>query len=523
MSYKILIIDDEELICKSIKSMLRRANLPEISEIKYTCSSSDGLELIKHSVFDIVITDIRMPDMDGLTMIESTISLKKRPRFIILSGYEDFQYARNALKLKVIDYLLKPVRKSDLEGAVLAAIQAIENDKKSLFIDNGEFSNGTVALDHIIRIILRQKKDSQESLSKEYQMLSSFMTKEFFFVCIFMTYGERFQSGNRTDDDYLNLLSEKFAVMNDASVYRHIDQNNYDVFIFNSTRDHYIEVSQHITRVLKNMPNYDTMKLIASISDVSNQIDKLPELYRQAVDSMSYRILYSGNTLIKYRDVRMKQAKFELDYQYVNAFIEDLANIKFDRIMGFIDRTFNLEVLNGYTLDAIERLYKGIINIIMISAKEFYTEEIFESMIRHNNFYSFDSMRDMRLYLKNLIHKLFYGKRTKPNPISPIDIAKKYVKENLDKDIDMTVISNIADVSYVYFSQIFKQDTGMNFSDYLLTQRMAEAQKLLNDPSYKIHEIAERLGYQNPKNFSRAFKKYYGLSPKDYQNGLKNN
>ena len=124
MSIRVLIIDDEELICKSIKSLVERLDIAGLDSTIYTTDPNAALRMITESGADIVITDIRMPEMDGLTLIESTEGLVKRPQFIILSGYEDFHYARKALKLNVVDYLLKPVGFYSLKEAVLTAIKS---------------------------------------------------------------------------------------------------------------------------------------------------------------------------------------------------------------------------------------------------------------------------------------------------------------------------------------------------------------------------------------------------------------
>lgn len=98
-----------------------------------------------------------------------------------------------------------------------------------------------------------------------------------------------------------------------------------------------------------------------------------------------------------------------------------------------------------------------------------------------------------------------------------IGLAKKYVKENYSKDIDMAVVSNLLSMNYFYFSKLFKEETGMNFSGYMIKVRMEEARKLLDDPTHKIYEISSRVGYDNPKNFTRVFRSFYGMSPEHYR------
>ena len=514
MSYRLLVVDDEELICKSIESILQRADLPKLGEVLYTCDPQNGLKLIKKSHFDIVITDIKMPGMDGLALIKSTEGMAQKPRFIILSGYDDFQYARNAFRLKVVDYLLKPVAIADLEESILAAIHAIENDAIKNVVDAKDVP-GRSEISLIMSDYLNSRKNAANDTIQESEKLSLLMSRRLFFVCACGVFNEDYQAVNGLADELYIMLSDRLDIAHNVFFTQHTDQSNFDIFVFNCEDDiTYKYVLACIEEFIRTVPGSSERKIIISASKTATQINMLHKLYTQAIYNMRYRILHGESTLIKHCDCDTGKDKFEIDQRTVNLFIEDLIKVKLNRIIRFADETFNVESLREYKIEAIERLYVGLLNIITISAKELYIEQSFESVIEQKEFGSFNSVREMRLYLKNLIYKLFVSEKRKL--LSPIEIAKKYVKENLDKNVDMTIIANEVDISYVYFSQMFKQEVGMTFSDYLLTQRMIEAKKLLRNPSFKVQEIAAKLGYKNPKNFSRAFKKYYGLSPKDY-------
>ncbi|MNJ30825.1 HTH-type transcriptional regulator YesS [compost metagenome] len=102
-----------------------------------------------------------------------------------------------------------------------------------------------------------------------------------------------------------------------------------------------------------------------------------------------------------------------------------------------------------------------------------------------------------------------------------VEIAKKYVDEQLLGEINMAVIANYCNVSYTYFSKMFKESTGMNFQDYVTMKRMDYAKEALNGINVKICDVASALGYSNPKNFTRVFKNYCGMSPKEYQKLMK--
>jgi two-component system, response regulator YesN len=126
MAYRVLIIDDEEVICAGMRSMVEQLGLPEIGEVALAYDGEEAVARFREKRPDIVITDIRLHDMSGLDVIRQAQRLDPRPRFIVLSGYDDFGYAQEAIRLGVVDYVLKPASREELEAALKAAMLSLK-------------------------------------------------------------------------------------------------------------------------------------------------------------------------------------------------------------------------------------------------------------------------------------------------------------------------------------------------------------------------------------------------------------
>ena len=180
-----------------------------------------------------------------------------------------------------------------------------------------------------------------------------------------------------------------------------------------------------------------------------------------------------------------------------------------DQVLPFIQKYFNDETLSKSTIESIQNNYDTILQIIGWLSNQ------------KQDFSTFERSEQLRLYLISCILHMIDARVSLIRSCDIVEIAKKYVQDQLLNEINMAVIANHCNVSYTYFSKVFKESTGVNFQDYVTMKRMEYAKEALNGINVKIYDVAVALGYSNPKNFTRVFKNYYGLSPKEYQKMMK--
>ncbi|MEN6314830.1 MAG: helix-turn-helix domain-containing protein [Clostridiaceae bacterium] len=521
--YNVLVVDDEELICQSIVSMINRSGIGSINEVSYAKNSLDAEKLILSSVPDIVVTDICMPGRSGLELIKNTSCKSNTIKYIILSGYNDFEYAKSAIKLNVIDYLLKPVSIINLRESLETAVRLLDKEKLEQSLQE----------EHKHRIHREQKQVQLESMLNklfQYQGTKENICKETIkvlkreiplkYLCVSVIDISKALCPKVHDTlvQIQKINFESFCGSVDLFTYEIIDFKNNIVIIYNAASfEMYDTIIKHNHMLMDLLNKNGDAVFICGISEMSDDLYNIIDLHAHAIQTLPYKLIHDNLPVIEYIKVKDNENKYPVPFHQANEFIKDLENHKIDAILNFIDSTFNRNVLDKYSIDAVDRLYRGVVNIIWVILTENNLEDQIDTHMNIVSIQSFTDIRDVRLYLKELILKAIQLLKSNKPKRSQVEVAKEYIRVNIGKDINMTVVSNSVNMNYTYFSMQFKQETGMNFSEYLIAERMKEAQKLMSDPSNKIQDIAVKLGYGNPKNFTRAFKKFFGLSPSKYQ------
>ena len=516
----ILIVDDEKLICESMKLKIEAIQSPEINEIYTAYSGLEALQFMEIHETDIVFTDIKMPKLTGIELLKVIHERYPQIKCIVLSGYDDYAYVREAFKLGALDYILKPASIEDLKEKLDIAINQIYEEQKQR--ESGQ-ANLLQRETHIIKSHLLGLFLGSESVNSESQELEDILSHHKVVIAVLDIETEDEMSAY-TQRRKLELLWNKEALKlkheKDLMIYSFWIDDGRFIILYNFNDDamynKMYELFQAYLRLLKqNICTYAIMAL----SQVIEQKDELNHYYNQVLISLKYRLLYHPFSIISHEliDVKKMPKPILNKEQILMISSEDiLENIK--HALNLINSVFTHESLNDQSIESIEKAY-DLINSRLRQMKEvlLYSQE----GIINKELYDFKSIQSLKAYLMEqifLIKKLAVYDSNRERTIG--EIAKTYIKENYQKEIDMSVVANMVSVSYTYFSELFKKQTGMNFRKYIMKIRMEEAKKLLSDPTNKINEVAVSIGYENPKHFTRAFTNYYGMSPTDYKNEL---
>lgn len=516
MKIRILIIDDEAIICMGMKSMIETLNMLEISEISLAQNKKEAMKIVSEQKPEIIISDICLGDGNGLDLIREIEAVCSKSRFIVLSGYDNFEYAKEAIKLGVMDYLLKPASMEELEGVLNSAIESL---KKQRMLENGTSSTyRKLIVENSLNKIFLSGQLTEENINTMLDEHQIAFQHPFFCVGV-VAFDASIYLGKESEDAevLITKAGEGLLAAEGISVVCFNNVNRDLVLLFNCpermNKDclhrFMLLFSQSLMQVARG-------GFISAISDVGSGVGSVHMLYRHCKEALAYKILYQLYDVISCQDISSKSNKL-ISYdsemnelaRYMNSYRGDAREIS-----DYIDRLINKDALANYSIESIRLLYQQIMQIIGIAAVD-------DKLIQNNNAYrdfsSFTTLSELRIYLKETVYNINELMKTVQKERTIVDIAKRYVKENFRKDINLTVVANMVSMNYSYFSKLFKNQTGMNFSDYVMKIRMEEAKKLLADPMNKIYEISIRVGYENPKNFTRAFKSHLGITPSEYQ------
>ena len=478
---------------------LGRWNEFNISQPVEADNGQTALEMLKSYPFDIVIVDLKMPVMDGMEFLRQASQKYTNTKFIILSGYNDFEYAKKAISYHVTDYLLKPVICEELNQTLHKAVRELEKD------------TAITAYDPIIHII--------QKLSFAYKDNSNF--------CLVLIHPIKRSDANKLPDDE----SITDIIMSDLSSFKvMVTQQNIDYLLSIQLESENMEFSQQnvihsVEIILNRLETQIQLKAIAAISECSNQLKDIYMMYENLLD-----IINNVNLLEKSKNIYTYTEK-EFDYKRDSVidkkslFVQAIekGNMLYARLM--LGKYFEGMEKSGYlSIHKIKQSCAEFILVFKEIAEEKNISNYNDILSVPFNFSSISSFnyKETIDYLMSLLYQLYENmqKEQKNSILDIINEIKAYISQNYYRDISLVDFSEKYHLTKEYLSKQFKEQYGCGIYEYVLNFRMQKAAEMLHRSNEKIQYISECVGYADSNYFSRAFKNCYGVSPKEYRTGI---
>lgn len=500
--YSILIVDDERYIRDGIEKMMPWHEL-KIDHVDTAESGSKALIKIEKHMPDIVLTDIEMKNMDGLTLIHEVNKRNPDVRLIVLSGHNDFQYLQECCRMDVHDYLLKPVELSKLQQAIKKQVDILRQTSKKKIIN---------------RINTLAEQLNAEKLLKDFLNYSSGADD----VKLLLS-----KYGYNNQNLQIAMLSLKFKdeLNNDLAILsiknicmEQIDLNQYGLTFFYKDNDLLVllfkgseykqsrDILQQLQWILQN--DFDVQIKIYIGSEVDS-ISKIPKSYKDALHVRNIE---------KEKYSRQQIIETLIDYQKN---MESQISNK-DAVLSLLEECLNYINNSGLGLNmkikTIFQIISGVYYHFLVVNNEKPSQILFDFL---NDLKNSDET-NIDYISCAFIQKMFGNDENNDTDI--IEQTKKYIDNNLDKPLSVSDLANQAFLSIAYFSKQFKKNTGVGCNYYIMCKRMEKAKDLLNKTNLKVSNIANEVGYKDINYFSLAFKKYTGMSPMEYReiNEVKN-
>jgi two-component system, response regulator YesN len=499
--YKVLIADDEKNIRLGIQAMIKR-EYPNL-ETFIAADGQESLEMINEIDPDILITDIKMPHLDGIQLIKEIQNRGKKTALVILSGYDDFAYAKEAIKNKVQDYLLKPVNRRELFNTLNTIIEELESSNKMTYQHMDEYRASQ------LNYILLNPNLQSEQIESLYQKMQINPYENGYYVGVIDPGGEI------EGADFLNRINQMLAAIETDATINFLDKDDRTIII---TAD------SHVFSHLKGHLGRDRYFMVTiGVSQKAEDLKELKETYEQALLALKYHFVYPRSQVIFYEKIKEKQNLTSMPADLINKISNMLGTDRENEIKSYLMQVMDFDVIASSNISYLESLNNEINEVIF---KGFFAKlgqeslETFKLLNKMGNIYNFNNFHEYFHALEDLLMRIHeYNKQMKAvySEQKYMDRAIEYVRSNYHKDLNLAVVSNYISLNYSYFSHMFKEFTGQNFVDYLKMVRIEEARKLLKETDYKVFEISEMVGYKNPKQFARVFREIEGISPKEYR------
>ncbi len=472
---KLLIVEDEKMIRQGIESIARRSSVP-IEEILLCKNGEEAYEIVKNNKIDVMITDIRMPKKDGITLVKEIQNLPHVPKVVVISGYDDFSYAVELLRYGAKEYLLKPIEREKINAILEKLEQQIMEEAKQ--VKDSE----QIGIQQFKYMLLNPGITLEETYAIENEFHRYFVTGEYVVCC--------------TNSKSWQINPNSHIIILD-------DVNGQSVFLLNA------EMKEEVlSNLLKDY--------FVGVSRNHLNLRDLRTAYEEALYARKYAFA-TGNFITEYSKTETikETVSSELIEQMVQLAGTDkieevnkfLVKILYKTKQGQIEPDYFMGIMNEL-VDKICNNYKNVLNFDkeeIDNLKKVYGYD--NASIYYETIYEWIE----KINVKLLSEYDDYKNKQK------IQRAISYIQENYAKDLNMAVVSNFISMNYSLFSYVFKQFTGMNFVNYLKDIRIKEAKRLLEETDKKIIEISSAIGYENEKHFMKIFKSTTGVSPTEFR------
>lgn len=528
--YRVILIDDEDEVREGMKCKTPWAEcgFELVGDFENGRDAWEAMEELKP---DAVITDICMPFMDGLELSKRIFEQYRDIKIVIVTGFEDFDYAKRAIKLKVTDYLLKPLNSQEFTDFLLRMKHELDEDsvrKEDLSRLRSQLHQSLPILKErfLEKLVTMQMSQEERTLGMEsYHFQLSGPT----YVAMVGDLDEREDFRPKQTDPDRELI--RFGVYN---IMQEIIEKEHGGIVFR-TRDHKIAAlysaseddlllqSQMIAgHVRRSVEKYLKYTLSIGIGRPCQEIRRLSESFQEALSALDYRFMLGVNRTLSIQDVEFGQsAGVSRDNDWEKQLISAMRTGSKSSVSDALQNGFDELRNSGTTVDKgygiIHKLLVALMNWIAETGLA-HTVEIEDDVF--SQIQSKKTLDGIQRWLEEKCHQILTDLSAKRSNVTLTQMqkAEQFISDNyMNEELTLNDVCKHLYMSISYFSTLFKQHTGLTFVEYVTRLRMEKAKELLAVSSHKTYEIATRVGYGDPHYFSVIFKRQTGTTPKEYR------
>jgi len=524
--YSVMIAEDELLVQIGLKSMIKwdKFNMKITAEAS---NGSDAYELFLKEKPNLILTDIKMPVMDGIELISKIRAVDSKVKIIILTSYKEFDYAYQALKLGVSGYFLKLKMSTEEMEAEIRKVQD-ELDKEAVNKIH-EASAIPINKEKLILDFFINEENETDSFTKNLIDISPRMEGSKFLVCIMSLFQESdapYQSINdkRQVDFILNLVDKIFNRVKNGEIV-HLQNGKYLLlFSFADVENGKQKLYSCLNEIGSNIATYTNKQAIFGLSRIIDQDEGLHHLFHDALSALNQVYFSMNQCQLMYGD-----ESIDVNYLFQINKLRESIDSRAD-----LDKKYQAEIiatLQKLTESAeireetVKRQFVHLINwaVYSLYEKQNETNEYLDllSLEFKTNINNARSLIDTIDIFVHYLNELAKMKPSKPCVSHRVRQAVQYIHENFMSDISLSNLSEKVEVSENYFSSLFRKEMGINITPYINKVRIDAARELLGTTDLKIYEVALRVGIADECYFSRLFKNTTGVSPYEFKKSRK--
>jgi two-component system response regulator YesN len=525
MNLKVLLVDDEINIIKNLQMVIPWEQMG-IEVIGLAKNGVEALEYVTEDTPDILFTDIRMPVMDGITLLQKVREVNTQCEILMLTGYQDFEYARSAIQFKAKDYILKPINYAALEESVQQLAAQIRSQKAEKMIEKEKWGKvANLAYEKILFDALMDYSSIHEPYFHHVDEENDFNNLSYMMLLIDIDeYSKKSRMWNEKERRLWNFAVKNVLQDTLEGIHLHyallqkregewcilIEHQKGLPFNLMMSKQWSESLQKAVNQYVKLEISVGIYPDFVSISELSNAYKKIQRNLQFSLNECEVMVL-STNT-------NEKNSSNAALWKIIEEMVSGLKQGKREMLeQSLISLNENLKSVSEQSYMQVERILHFLILHLLREMREMkviaaaYEEELWASLEDSHH------VKDLMDVISNLIdHSMEMVLNKKSTEIFMLS-GKDYIDRNLKSDLGIEELADFLGISCSYFSMLFKQHFGETFVEYVTKQRMEFAKSMLVMSDQSIAKIGQSVGYMERRYFTKVFQKYSGQTPSEYR------
>lgn len=535
---RLMIVDDEQLMRQGIRKKIQMIGLP-VAVVAEAGDGREALVKLREANPDIVITDIRMPMLDGLGFLQEALQEKPDLQFIVVSGYGEFEYARKAIQYGVTDYLLKPVDQEELKVSLMRIVGKIEKRLQQHTLHEQvrqlQSSSEESLRDRMLSKLIQYGEDAgQSAAARDERLLSMKRNCTHFAAVVFQMepFALPHLSFRATDEKLLwfavqNIISTVLdAAGREGVLFRHAINENELVYVLGGRAPVEADTLQlELGEIAGGIRRHLKLESTIGCGTAVRRMEVIQQSYLHAKQALRNRIIYGPGRIYMAESEYVKSGNHATLTREDESFLLRCLNecnsgamkTWIEQRIEAIDAGGQMQFahLESFCVEFHLLLRKYLLT--QTNASEWIIGELDDLLHWLHGLEHWRQIPGQLIEMvRNVVGHLYEQRHS--TEYSAIDEVKLFIDQSLHEPLSLQMIAERFFFHPSYFSRKFKERFGENFVNYLTHARIRKSERLLADPSLKIQQVAELVGFSDAAYFSSVFRKSTGMTPNQFRN-----
>jgi two-component system response regulator YesN len=501
--YRILIVDDEKIERNGIKMLLKMGGFD--LEVHEACNGKEALEFLETQQVDILLTDMKMPYIDGMELLKRVSAKDSHMKCIIFSGYSEFEYAKNAMKMGVKDYILKPVDPEEFRKTMTGVLEELDQQAVSL---SKEAETDSFMKEHILYSLVngmdaevvrsRTERFYDEKEINHYNRMLLLEVRDDFFG----------KTEENMDEFFEGLIPEKFKFLN-------LNEQQSVLFVEDVATLDFKELAEKILEAFSQ--KYSRKCYVAVSEKMETPVVEIGGTFEALENCMESKFYYPDSRVFLQEEKKESGLFEKMDEDALSKQLKQDMKMK---DISSLREHFETMCHRYRQNSAVSQAHiKFMFSNLLKDFYEFLPEDKEQNLDQEiEELYNATEIEQVLAVINRNIDRLEqeFGCNPQMNH-REIESVKKYIYENYSKEISVDYLAEMVYMAPSYLSHVFKKETGQNLSKFIKAYRMEKAREMLEETHNKIVNISLEVGYPNVSYFCQSFREYFGVSPQKFR------